>query len=321
MSKQKKSTRVPKAIRPKYDAILAVIDPICDQYLDSDYKQYAHYLLAALARKRPSPIERGHARSWAAGVVHALGTVNFLFDASFEPHLKAAELYRLFKVSEATGQSKSKHIRDLFGMGHFDPEWTLPSMMADNPLIWLLEIDGMLIDARTLPVEMQDMLVDEGYLPFAPGDMHPDEAPASSARSDVPSNARCGLCGKKGKLTRTPCCGNWICDDADQYVMFSYAHNSCYRNHDRYTLCALHWHEGHDGPWQTCPTCREQVTETEMYVWYGTNAYNFTILENPPAFEPTHCASCARVINLAEEGYMLKPNGDHICTDCSPQVR
>ena len=32
--------------------------------------------------------------------------------------------------------------------------------------------------------------------------------------------------------TDTPCCNNWICDDEDQYVLFSYAHNSCYRNHD-----------------------------------------------------------------------------------------
>jgi len=42
----------------------------------------------------------------------------------------------------------------------------------------------------------------------------------------------CGLCGKKRKLTRTECCGQWICDDEDQYVLFSYAQNSCYRNHD-----------------------------------------------------------------------------------------
>lgn len=55
---------------------------------------------------------------------------------------------------------------------------------------------------------------------------------------------QCGLCGKRGKLTKTPCCGNWICDDSDQYVFFSYAHNSCYRNHDHYTMCAVHYHEG-----------------------------------------------------------------------------
>ena len=48
--------------------------------------------------------------------------------------------------------------------------------------------------------------------------------------------------------------------------MFSYARNSYYRNHDRYTLCAYHWHEGHEGRWQDCEACRDDI-ETEMYVY------------------------------------------------------
>jgi hypothetical protein len=55
---------------------------------------------------------------------------------------------------------------------------------------------------------------------------------------------RCGLCRKTKHLTRTDCCGNWICDDEHTYVLFSYARNSCHRNHSRYTLCAYHDNEG-----------------------------------------------------------------------------
>jgi len=62
--------------------------------------------------------------------------------------------------------------------------------------------------------------------------------------------AKCGLCGKTKKLMKTECCDNWICDDYDQYVMFSFARNSCARNHDRYTLCGYHYHEGHQGDWE-----------------------------------------------------------------------
>lgn len=130
--------------------------------------------------------------------------------------------------------------------------------------------------------------------------------------SDEP---RCGLCGKRGKLTRTPCCDNWICDDADQYVLFSYARNSCFRNHDRYTLCGYHYHEGHSGHWKDCPECRENFP-TEMYVWYGTNEYNFEVLENPPEYEPTRCAKCGRVISLSEDGYTIK-GGEYFCERCA----
>ena len=92
---------------------------------------------------------------------------------------------------------------------------------------------------------------------------------------------RCGLCGSTTKkLTRTPCCGNWICDDEEDYVLFSYAHNSCHRNHDRYTLCSSHFNERHTGRWQDCKKCRKGF-ETEMYVWYGTNKYNFRETRKP----------------------------------------
>ncbi|MDZ8257440.1 DUF6398 domain-containing protein [Nostoc sp. ChiQUE01b] len=36
-------------------------------------------------RKRPSPLATGQAKSWACGIVHALGMVNFLYDSSQTP--------------------------------------------------------------------------------------------------------------------------------------------------------------------------------------------------------------------------------------------
>lgn len=126
---------------------------------------------------------------------------------------------------------------------------------------------------------------------------------------------RCGLCGKRGKLTKTECCGQWICDDEDNYVLFSHARNSCSRNHRRYTLCGFHFNEGHKGKWQDCKRCRKGF-ETEMYVYYGTNEFNFEKLANPPAYEPTRCAKCNKVIKLAEEGYSLSEKGT-ICMSCS----
>jgi hypothetical protein len=126
---------------------------------------------------------------------------------------------------------------------------------------------------------------------------------------------RCGLCGKAGKLKKTACCGQWTCDDEDKYVIFSYARNSCARNHRRYTLCGHHEAECHEGKWQTCKQCRDDFP-TEMYVWYGTNEYNFEKLANPPTFAPTHCAGCQKVIRLAVDGYTIEPGGGTYCTDC-----
>ena len=126
---------------------------------------------------------------------------------------------------------------------------------------------------------------------------------------------RCGLCGKTENLTRTECCGNWICDDEGDYVAFSYARNSCSRNHRRFTLCGYHAESGHKGDWRDCRECREGFT-AEMVSYYGTNDYNFVKLENPPRYEPTHCADCRKIIRLARESYMR--DGDkYLCARCA----
>ncbi|UIE36411.1 plasmid pRiA4b ORF-3 family protein [Leptodesmis sichuanensis] len=82
---------------------------------------------AALCRKRPSPIEKGQSKTWACGITHAIGMVNFLFDSSQNPHISASELYQWFGVSASTGQGKSKLVRDTLKMHQLDPDWCLPS--------------------------------------------------------------------------------------------------------------------------------------------------------------------------------------------------
>ena len=143
----------------------------------------------------------------------------------------------------------------------------------------------------------------------------PARRKAAALNPDAP---RCGLCGKRGKLTRTECCGQWICDDEHKYVLFSYARNSCHRNHRRYTLCAYHHNERHVGTWQDCPRCRADFP-TEIYVWYGTNEYNFEKLVNPPDYAPTTCIGCGTIISLGEDGYSRGPDG-YRCDACTDKA-
>jgi hypothetical protein len=111
-------------------------------------------------------------------------------------------------------------------------------------------------------------------------------AKSAAPKSQSGGAPRCGLCGATKNLTKTECCSQWICDDEHKYQLFSFARNSCHRNHRRFTLCGFHHAEEHPGRWQDCPKCRDQI-ETEMYVYYGTNEYNFEVLQNPPEYEPT----------------------------------
>jgi Domain of unknown function (DUF6398) len=75
-----------------------------------------------------------------------------------------------FGVSEATGSAKSMAIRDLLRIDRLSPEWTLPSRMEDNPLIWMLKVNGLITDIRLCPREAQVVAFEKGLIPYIPAD-------------------------------------------------------------------------------------------------------------------------------------------------------
>lgn len=161
---------VPKSMQAVYDGVVGLTDAFCAAHLNAEYAELCRKLAAALCRKRPSPLERGKLKSWAAGIVYALGSVNFLFDPSQDPHLSAGEVCAAFGVSTSTGAAKAKQIRDLFRMLPMDANWCLPSKLEESPTAWLISINGLILDARRAPRPIQEEAFRRGLIPYVPGD-------------------------------------------------------------------------------------------------------------------------------------------------------
>src|SRR5579862_1006099 len=138
-------------VKPVFDEIASLIEGFCREHLNDEYAALCLRLAEKLARKRPSPLIRGKPASWACGIVQVVGWVNFLGDPSQPHHMKMTDIDEGFGVSEATGSAKSMAIRNLLKLRRFDPEWTLPSRMDNNPLVWLLEVNGLIMDIRMCP--------------------------------------------------------------------------------------------------------------------------------------------------------------------------
>ena len=168
MAKARLSEQVPKALGVRFAAISELTDAFAQRYLDEGYEQWIRYVTAALCRKRPSPLERGQIKTWACGITHALGMVNFLFDSSQTLHIRAADLYAHFGVSQSTGQAKSKQVRDLLKMWPMDPNWTLPSHLEKNPMVWMISVDGLIVDVRSMPRDIQLVAYQKGLIPYLP---------------------------------------------------------------------------------------------------------------------------------------------------------
>ena len=161
---------IPAKMQPKHDAIWALVEPFCRNHLNEEYQGMCQRLLGVLARKRPSPLVNSTAAAWACGVVRTIGWANFLDDPTQKPHMKLTSVDKEFGVSSGTGQGKSKTIRDLLKIASFDPEWTLPSRLADNPMVWMIQINGFIADARHLPREVQEEAFQRGLIAYIPGE-------------------------------------------------------------------------------------------------------------------------------------------------------
>ncbi len=162
-----KPTAAEKA-RRAHDEIVERTDAFCREHLDAEYAALCQKLAGVLSRKRPSPLARGKPESWASGIVRVVGWVNFLGDPSQPHHMKMSDIDEMIGVSEATGSAKSMAIRDLLKIHRLDPEWALPSRMDDNPLVWMLEVDGLIVDARQMPREFQEAVYQQGLIPYIP---------------------------------------------------------------------------------------------------------------------------------------------------------
>jgi uncharacterized protein DUF6398 len=158
--------RVPVALRARVAEIVELTDPVCVLRLDREYAELCRRLVVKLARKRPSPIERGQARVWAAAVIYAVGQNNFLFDASEAQYVSADQLSEWLAVPKNSMAAKAKHVRDAVRMDvPMDPEFCRGELLAEHPLAWLVEVDGVIVDARMLPVELQTEAQQRGLIP------------------------------------------------------------------------------------------------------------------------------------------------------------
>jgi hypothetical protein len=157
--------KVPVALRDRTREILTITDEACVTHLDGEYAQLCRVLVARLARKRPSPLIRGNASIWAAGAIYAIGQINFLFDRTQQPHLTADQLADRLGVVKTTMANKAALINKTLNLGIFEPDLARTAMLEQHPLAWIVEVNGFLVDARTLPGELQDQARQRGLIP------------------------------------------------------------------------------------------------------------------------------------------------------------
>lgn len=134
-------------------------------------------------------------------------------------------------------------------------------------------------------------LVSLPYSPAAELARRPLGGGAPTARGEPRA---CGICSetRASILERTECCGEWVCNREDEYVLMSYSRAFCSRSHRRYTRCGFHAEEGHEGDWRACERCASEGARG-VVDWHASNGYNFTPGPRPQGMLYTEqCVRC-----------------------------
>jgi hypothetical protein len=143
-------------IKKLEDKLVEMTQLFCDQKLDDDYKYLCEKLIRKLGRKRDVPFQRGKIEIWAAAIIHALGSINFLFDRSLEPYVTTDEISEYFGAKNSTVSNKAREIKDLLKLGYFNHEFSTKKMLEDNPFNNLVMLNGLIVPLDSLPPVLQD---------------------------------------------------------------------------------------------------------------------------------------------------------------------
>jgi hypothetical protein len=158
----------PNPVHAAFEEIAGLVDAFCKEHLNAEYAALCRKLTEKLARKRPSPLLGGKPNTWACGIVRTIGWVNYLDDKSQTPHMKLTAIDKAFGVGESTGQGKAMLIRKMLKIRPMDPAWSLHSNVERNPMAWMIQVNGFLVDARFLKREIQEEALRKGLIPYIP---------------------------------------------------------------------------------------------------------------------------------------------------------
>ncbi|MDR2713308.1 MAG: DUF6398 domain-containing protein [Clostridiales bacterium] len=165
-----KGANVPKAMSARYMEIAEIIEDFCDEKLNAEYKDICLRALQKLCRKRPSPLQSGRVYTWASGIVYAIGANNFIFDRSQPLYMPAAEIAEWFGLAKSTAATKAAEVNKYLNLSYTNTEFLLQDIIDNNSMLWLLNVNGFILDIRKMPRNLQEEAFQKGLIPYIPAD-------------------------------------------------------------------------------------------------------------------------------------------------------
>jgi hypothetical protein len=147
---------IPSFMEKRYEELIAEFDAACAAHLTPEFLVPGQAMIRALCVSSLAPL-KGRASHWIAAVVWALETLNYA-----EPPHAEEEIGGWFRTAAKSVVSRGNTILSVLQAQPHDPRWSFSTQA--NPWACLVKVNGVLIDLRRLPPEVQQAAVAQGVI-------------------------------------------------------------------------------------------------------------------------------------------------------------
>jgi len=119
----------------KIEIIRELLNNFCHEVLNSDeYAQICFKILDKLEAHPKKPLTTDNESLWAASIVHAAGSINFLFNSTSDPTISLTEFFLFFDTSHSSIKNKSIQIQSLLNLTPYNSLYQIKKGIDENPI-------------------------------------------------------------------------------------------------------------------------------------------------------------------------------------------
>ncbi|MBC8489877.1 MAG: hypothetical protein H8D45_28000 [Bacteroidetes bacterium] len=156
-------------LHSKQHKISTLVSGFCQNHLDDEYIRLCTDLFNDLLKYDPEVFKRGNEEIWAAAIVWAIGSVNFLGDKDFEPYASLSDVCEYFNASTSTVGQKASKIREWLDIDFFNDKFQREDSQISDLLGNLaMTEEGFIVPVKPFKVknkEVEFVEEDEEELP------------------------------------------------------------------------------------------------------------------------------------------------------------
>lgn len=131
--------------------IKSLFENYCNQHLNKAYLEVITNIFDDLIEQDEDVFKRGDVAIWAAAIVWAAGSTNFLGDKTFEPYATLSDVCSFFGVNNSTTGQKAGKIRAWLDIDQFGEDYMIEgSPVASLLNSYILNEEGFIVPASWL---------------------------------------------------------------------------------------------------------------------------------------------------------------------------